>query len=254
MIAIFSRRVSFVFVRRLLSLFDYRRIGRQIFSAQQINRQSDQHADARCTETPVPAINFAECSGNQRRGDDSAVDKDVVNLEGIGAAIVAGGVKRADLTGEIAFKTTDAAKQTSQREEKRHIERHQEMSGRHQQRADGDCAGASEPTIRDQSAGDRREINQTGVETEDGRGERLDDKRAAKDLDQMAKRAEPRDLLDVAGKQQPIDHVEHEQRLHAVVGETLPRFGERDVTQTARMPEKLRSSRIMHGGESETKN
>ncbi len=88
--------------------------------------------------------------------------------------------KRADLAGEVALETTDAGEQTSQREKKRHIERHQKMPGRHEQRADRDGAGASEETVGDQSAGDRREINQTGVETEDGRGERLHRKRAAK--------------------------------------------------------------------------
>ena len=35
-----------------------------------------------------------------------------------------------------------------------------------------------------------------------------------------------------------MDHVKNQQRLHAVVGETLPRFRERDITQAARVPEK----------------
>ena len=74
--------------------------------------QTDQHSDARCPKAPVPAINFAERSGDERRGDDSAVDKDVVNLKRVRAAVVARRVKRANLAGEIAFKTADAAKQT----------------------------------------------------------------------------------------------------------------------------------------------
>ena len=64
----------------------------------------------------MPAVNFAECPGNQRCGDDSAVDEDVVDLEGVGAAIISGGVEPPDLTGQVTFETTDAAKQTSKRE------------------------------------------------------------------------------------------------------------------------------------------
>ena len=58
-------------------------------------------------------------------------------------------------------------------------------------------------------------------------------------------------MLDVTGMQEPIDHVEHEQRLHAVVGETLPRFRERDITQAARVSEKTAIVRIVHGEELE---
>ena len=69
----------------------------------------------------------------------------------------------------------------------------------------------------------------------------------------MTKRDESRDVLDMAGMQEPIDHVEHEQRLHAVVGETLPRFRERDITEAARVPEKTAVVRIVHGEEIEKK-
>jgi hypothetical protein len=53
-------------------------------------------------------------------------------LKRVGAAVIARRIKRANLAGEIAFKTADATKQTGHREEKRHVERHQKMSGRHQ--------------------------------------------------------------------------------------------------------------------------
>ena len=89
--------------RGALTLFDNRRIGRKIFPAGEINRQADQHADAGGAEAVVPAIHFAERAGDERRGDDTAVDEQIVNLEGISAPIVAGGIKRADLAGEVAL-------------------------------------------------------------------------------------------------------------------------------------------------------
>ena len=48
------------------------------------------------------------------------------------SAIVAGGVKRADLTGEVALETTDPGEQTGEREQKRDVERHQKMTGGHE--------------------------------------------------------------------------------------------------------------------------
>ena len=97
----------------------------------------------RLRRTPSATVNFAERAGNQGRNDDAGVDEDVINLERVGAPIIAGGVKRADLAGEVAFETADAGEQTYEREEKRHVEGHQKMAGRHQQRADGDGAGAA---------------------------------------------------------------------------------------------------------------
>ena len=79
----------------------------------------------------MPAVNFAERSGDQRGDDDTAVDEQVVNLKSVGAPVVGRGVKRADLAGEVAFETTDAGEETRQREQKCHIERHQKMAGRH---------------------------------------------------------------------------------------------------------------------------
>ncbi len=121
----------------------------------------------------MPAINFAECASNQRRGDHSGIDKYVVNLKSVSAPVVTRCIQRTDLAGEVSLETTNAGEQTSQRGEERHVERHQKMSGRHEQCADRDCAGAAERTVGDQSAANRRKINQTGVEAENCRGERL---------------------------------------------------------------------------------
>src|ERR1700736_2286095 len=142
-------------------------MGRQPFAAGEINCQANQHADAGGAETVMPAVNFAERTGDERRRDDAAVDKQIINLKSIGAPVVAGGVERADLAGKVSLETANAEEETSQRDEEREIERHQKMSGGHEQRADCDRAGASEDAVGNQSAADRREINETGVEPED---------------------------------------------------------------------------------------
>src|SRR5207249_4986851 len=174
-------------------------------------------------------------------------DEDVINLRRVRAAVIAGWIKRADLAGEVSLKTTDAGEQTSEREKKTEVERHQKMSGRHEKRADGDGPGSSEDAIGDQAASDRCEINETGVETEDRRGERLHREWPPNALDQVAKRAEPGDVLDVSGVQQSVDHVEHEQRLHAVVGKAFPGLGEGDIAETARMPDEAAIREVVLG-------
>jgi hypothetical protein len=68
---------------------DDRRVRWEIFSAGEINRQADKHADAGCAEPVMPAHLFAERAGDERGGNDSAVDEQVVNLEGIGTPVVA---------------------------------------------------------------------------------------------------------------------------------------------------------------------
>src|SRR5439155_13992939 len=134
-------------LRRSLAFLDNGRIGRQPFAAGKINCQTDQHADACRAETPMPAVNFAECAGDQRRGNYSTVDEYVIDLESVRAPVVASRVERADLAGEVSFKTTDACEQAHEREKKRHIERHKKVSGGHEQCAERDGACAPDYTV-----------------------------------------------------------------------------------------------------------
>ena len=48
--------------------------------------------------------------------------------------------------------------------------------------------------------------------------------------------------------QQLVNHVENEQRLHSIIGKTFPRFRERDVAKTARVPEEAAILWFVHGG------
>ena len=63
----------------------------------------------------------------------------------------------------------------------------------------------------------------------------------------MAKWTEPGDALDVSGVQQFVDHVEHEQRLHAVIRKTFPCFGEREIAEAAWMSDEATILRLIHG-------
>src|ERR1700693_3400893 len=195
----------------------------------------------------MPAVNFPERSGDERRCDDAAIDKQIINLKRIRAPVITCCIQRADLAGEGSLETTNAGEQTEEREEERYVEGHQKMPGCHEQRADRDCAGASEHTVGDQSAADRREINETSVEAENRRGQGLDRERAAINaLEQVAKWTEPGDALDVSGVQQPVDHVEHEQRLHAIIGKAFPSFGEGEIAKTARMTDEAAILGVVH--------
>src|SRR3546814_1613207 len=45
-------------------------------------------------------------------------------------------------------------------------------------------------------------------------------------------------MLDMPRQKELLDHVEHDQRRHAVIGKTLPRFGEGEIGEAARVAEK----------------
>src|SRR5207248_4463863 len=65
------------------------------------------YSDAGRAETVMPTHLFAESPGDERRGNDSAVDEEVVNLERIRAPIIAGWIQGAHLAGKVSLKTTN---------------------------------------------------------------------------------------------------------------------------------------------------
>ena len=187
----------------------------------------------------MPSIHLPERASDQRCQDDGAVDEQIIDLKRVRAPQVAGRVEGAHLAGEIPLEAADSGQQAKERDQERGVEGHQEMAGGHQERADGDRAGPSEPPVGDEAAGDRGQVHEAGVEPEDRRGESHVRKRAAVDaLDGGAERGEPGDALDVPGKQHLANHVQHEKRLHAVIGEPLPCFREGEIGESARMAQK----------------
>ena len=186
----------------------------------------------------MPAVEFPERAGDQRRDDHRPADEQVVDLERIRPPQITRRVKGADLTGEVALEASHPYQQAQQRRQKRDVEGHQEVADRHERCAQRDGAGLAEPAIGHDTAGDRRQIDQARVETKDRRGEGDRRQRAAVELlEQTAAEGEAGNVLDVPGQQQLPHHVEHQQRLHAVVGESLPGLGEGEVRQAAWMAE-----------------
>src|SRR5438552_16055945 len=114
------------------TFFHNGRIGRKPFAAGEINRQANQHADSGRAEAPVPAVNFTKRASDEWGDDDTGVNEDVVDLEGVGAAIVARRIERADLTGEVSLEATDTDEKRRQRDEKRDVESYEKLAGRHQ--------------------------------------------------------------------------------------------------------------------------
>ena len=69
---------------------------------------------------------------------------------------------------------------------------------------------------------------------------------AINSFQEMTKRNESGDVFDVAGMQQSVNHVKHEQRLHPVVRETFPCFGERDVAEPTRVSKEAAVLWLVH--------
>ena len=80
----------------------------------------------------------------------------------------------------------------------------------------------SDPSIGDHAAEHRREVDETGVEAENLRRERLRGERAD---DRFHRRTEPRkssDVLDMSWQQQLVHHVKGEQRRHSIDRRIVP--------------------------------
>src|SRR5207302_4413454 len=93
------------------------RIGRKPFAAGEINRQTDQHADASSAEAVTPTVHFAERAGDELRNNHAGINEDVINLKRARPPIVARRVERPDLARQTTLATTDADEKTPQRDE-----------------------------------------------------------------------------------------------------------------------------------------
>src|SRR2546423_15253698 len=100
----------------------------------------------------MPPHLLAKRAGDERRRDHSAINEQIINLESVRPAVIAGGVEGTDLAGEVAFETANAGEQTNQREQKAEVKGHEKMSGRHEQRSDGDGARSPKDAVGQQTA------------------------------------------------------------------------------------------------------
>ena len=98
------------------------------------------------------------------------------------------------------------------RDQEQRLERHDEMADGHQRSAQQDGAVLAEHAVGEQTAEHRCEIDQPGIKSVDLGREGLHAKRPEHRLVHLLQRAEPDDVLRLAGQQQVFHHVEHEQR------------------------------------------
>ena len=131
---------------------------------------------------------------------------------------------------------------SEQREQKQRLERHHEMADRHQCRAEHHGPALAEHAVGEQAAEDRREIDEGGVKAVDMRGERLHAERPEQEFETALERRVADDGFGAPGCEQILDHVEHEQRAHPVIGEALPHLGREQKGKSARMAEKVARS------------
>jgi hypothetical protein len=185
----------------------------------------------------VPAIGVAQRAGGERGDERAEIDRAAVDLKSEGAAPIVGGVQFAQLRRQIAAQQPCAEDQKKQRKQEGLVEGHAEMSGRHQQRAERDGTNPPEQAIAQKPAECRCKIDETDIDAEDLGRERLGRKRPGHKFDDSAKLRESHDVLDVAGKQKLVDHIEHEKRLHAVKRDALPQFRGGDEHEPARLAE-----------------
>ena len=105
------------------------------------------------------------------------------------------------------------------------IECHRKVTGAHQERASHDRVALPDPPIRNEAAEQRREVDETGVQAIDLRCRRLRRQWTHDRFDGGAKTREAGDVLYVSRQNQLVDHIQHDQRGHAVKGKSLPGLG-----------------------------
>ncbi len=210
--------------------------------AGKIGCEPDQHADAGGAEAVVPADPLAKRAADERRQKCPDIDAHIEDRIGAVAPRIARRVEFADLARHVGLEGAIADNEDEEREQQQRLERHHEMAERHQQGADDHRAAMSEHAVGDDPAEHRRQIDETGVEAIDVGGERLNVERTEQGFKGAFERRKPNHLAGVRRKH-VLDHVEHEQRPHAVVGEALPHLGREQEAQALRMAEKFR----LHG-------
>src|SRR5438067_9947711 len=127
---------------------------------------------ARPTSMPTPAAPKPYCQPTFSPSvpaisgeiDDTGADEDVINLKRVGASVITHRVEAADLTREVSLETTDTDEKQYQSDKKGDVESYEKLAGRHEQCTER--LGATKKAIGQESAADRREVNETGVKTE----------------------------------------------------------------------------------------
>ena len=129
--------------------------------AEEIRRQSNQHAEPGCAKAPVPAHLFTECANDQGRYQRSDIQREQIQTKCAGAALIVGRIEKADLRRHVAKETARADDEQRESYEKESLRCHGQMSCRHQQGSDGDRLCLADDTIAQPCTDQGRRIDQT---------------------------------------------------------------------------------------------
>src|SRR5579885_1605750 len=149
----------------------------------------------------MPADLLPERAGNQWCDDHAHVDENVENLERHRPPEIVWAIKITDLRCDIPLEGADTKQKRDEREDEGGLDRHQEMSDRHQDAAEHECASSAKQAVGKEAAKDRRKIDQCRVGAEDRRRERLALKAM---IDVPLQPLEPNDLFHPPRDQQII--------------------------------------------------
>ncbi len=143
-------------------------------------------------------------------------------------AQVIGAVQLTDLAGDVALEQANPHHQREQGKQEQPLKRHQEVAQSHDNGARQQRGPSAQPAVSNQPAGNRGQVDQAGVIAKDRRGERLAFLAA---IGRALQPLQPQHIADVFGQQQVLDHIEHQQGLHGIVGKPLTPLDEGEVTQ-----------------------
>src|SRR4029077_9033206 len=156
---------------------------------------------------------------------------------------IAGRVEPADLSGDIRLEGAVAEDQRAECEQEQLLDRHQEMADRHEDRAEYYGPALSQDAIGDETAENRRQIDERRVEPVDLRRQGLQIERTEYRFECALEARQADHGPGLLGQEQMFRHVENEQCAHPVVREALPHLGGEQEGEAPRMAEKLPTRR-----------
>ena len=116
----------------------------------------------------MPAVDLREQTADQRPYDGTDIDARAEDDEAASApGFIFARIKRAHLRRDIALEQTGTYDEQQERQQKRLIEGHGEMTRAHRQRADDHCIALTDPAVGNDAAKHRREVDETGVKPRD---------------------------------------------------------------------------------------
>ena len=201
--------------------------------SEHVLHEAERHADAGAREADVPVDPLREVAGDERPDERAEVDPHVEDREAGVAARVAWRVEGSDERADVRLEQSGAEhdQREADVEERQCLEGQREMAG-----GDDDAAEQRAPVC----PSSRSATSRPG-----SRRPRRCRCRCRRSSRARVGEAEP------AGRHRR-DHVEDEERAHAVIAEALPHLGEEQRGEAARMAEETlisRSGRIRHRGE-----